>query len=1305
VAHFQNQAAWQEAIKLIDLARESNSSDLSLSGLRLKTLPENFNLLAEELKTLTLENCRQLTTLNGLEHCTQLQSLDLSGCVRITLDGLAEALKDTSKLQSLDLSFCYGLSSLDGLAEALKDTPKLHSLNLSSCRGSTSLDGLAEALKDKPQLQSLNLSDCNGLTSLDGLAEALKDKPQLQSLDLSDCNRLTSLDGLAEALKDTPKLQWLDLSGCNALTMLDGLAGALRDNTQLQSLDLSDCNELTSLDGLAEALKDKLQLQSLDLSDCNELTNLDGLAEALKDTPQLQSLDLSDCNGLTSLNGLAEALKDTPQLQSLNLSYCDGLTSFDGLAEALKDKPQLQSIDLSDCNGLTTLDGLAVALKNKPQLQSLGLSDCNGLNMLDGLAETLKDKPQLQSLDLSYCDGLTSFDDLAEALKDKPQLQSLDLSYCNGLTSFDGLAEALKDKPQLQSLNFAGCWSLTSFDGLAEALKDKPQLQSLNFARCGSLTSFDGLAEALKDKPQLESLNFRHCGSLTSFDGLAEALKDNTQLQLLDLTNCSGLTTLDGLVEVLRGHTQFKHLKLEGCSALKLTFNQLDSLMVQFPYLDFFIRSDLYIQNVPKELTKGIFFLDFLEDWYCGIQQGKICLNLLKLHFIGNGRIGKTQLARQLEGLPFDDKVPSTHGIQINKWLLDKNAKDSPTVYSWDFGGQDIYLGTHSLFLDDSAVYCLLWHPDFENTQTYLENNVSIQNKPLSYWLAYIHSLAGDKAPIIVAQSQCDSPLDDKNAPIPSAQPFDFIKPTTTSAKVANGLEEFMPVLKRAINYQLARNGEIFLPLSWYKVVEQLERDKKAKVKKLNYSHFLDYCQTHDVGAPETLLYYLHDCGQIFYNKGIFNNQVILDQAWSLQGVYSLLERGSTLPILQEQHGRFSTNIIAELLWNPEGYTQEEQRLFLDMMLQCKVCFKISDNNYIAPDSLPTEDMVKEKISTIWRDATANVHVQLHYSFLHDACLREMLSSIGDKVGEDALYWRYGCCYFDGTHKTTLKLMSKLCKELNEDEISNFGQPGIIDIELNGVQANKLAKHLIDSILKSHHLGKAPTVTWLKGGDKLKHEEKQMQQNNEPFSQLSPAVNLPKVYFSYAWGGVDDQHQQVCDALNTALKHQTTIQVMRDKESLASGDSIVEFEKEIGQANHIIIIFSAKSLQSEDCMRELEFIYRCCLHDKGHFTQRVIPIILNDVNIGTTRSRVQYAKYWKTEYEQLLDDSQGIEDSEVLESKKLLGNIKDCLVKVLSWSNDIILNRDQQYLAKENYSTIIELLLKRVNEKYSKQSA
>jgi internalin A len=89
----------------------------------------------------------------------------------------------------------------------------------------------------------------------------------------------------------------------------------------------------------------------------------------------------------------------------------------------------------------------------------------------------------------------------------------------------------------------------------------------------------------------------------------------------------------------------------------------------------------------------------------------------VKLLLLGNGEAGKTQIARWLAGKSFDPIWNTTHGIQIGAVPLP--GTPPARLQIWDFGGQDIYHGTHSLFLRSPAVLMLVWAKDTEQRESY----------------------------------------------------------------------------------------------------------------------------------------------------------------------------------------------------------------------------------------------------------------------------------------------------------------------------------------------------------------------------------------------------------------------------------------------------------------------------------------------------------------------------------------------------------------------------------------------------------
>ncbi|GAB4426490.1 MAG: hypothetical protein OHK0039_44490 [Bacteroidia bacterium] len=84
--------------------------------------------------------------------------------------------------------------------------------------------------------------------------------------------------------------------------------------------------------------------------------------------------------------------------------------------------------------------------------------------------------------------------------------------------------------------------------------------------------------------------------------------------------------------------------------------------------------------------------------------------NECKVLLIGNGKAGKSAVVNRIVNKDFDPDWNSTHGITLLRHPME------PYVLNfWDFGGQDMYHSTHRLFMQDNAVYLLVWCQDTED--------------------------------------------------------------------------------------------------------------------------------------------------------------------------------------------------------------------------------------------------------------------------------------------------------------------------------------------------------------------------------------------------------------------------------------------------------------------------------------------------------------------------------------------------------------------------------------------------------------
>ena len=80
----------------------------------------------------------------------------------------------------------------------------------------------------------------------------------------------------------------------------------------------------------------------------------------------------------------------------------------------------------------------------------------------------------------------------------------------------------------------------------------------------------------------------------------------------------------------------------------------------------------------------------------------------------------------------------STDGIDIERWSLKTNNKQTITFSAWDFAGQEIYYATHSFFLSTTAIYLIIFDLRFHFEQSRVE-----------FWLNSVASRASN-APVIL---------------------------------------------------------------------------------------------------------------------------------------------------------------------------------------------------------------------------------------------------------------------------------------------------------------------------------------------------------------------------------------------------------------------------------------------------------------------------------------------------------------------------------------------------------------------------
>jgi internalin A len=1083
----------------------------------------------------------------------------------------------------------------------------------------------------------------------------------------------------------------LDLSDVSAL---ERLPGELERLTSLQSLDLSRCGRLSDLAPLARLSS----LQRLDLSRCEQLGNISSLVGLTA----LKELNLSRCEGLSDLRPLAKLTS----LERLDLSEC---FMFRGDLSPLAQLTTLQSLDLSGCWNLT---GNLSPLAKLTSLKSLNLSGClldagssfgainlsplAGLTSLEFLAlndwnlyriSPLANLTKLQSLELSNC----LFGDDRSTLAQLTSLRSLRFS---GSGLYNGDLSLFADLTLLQSLDLSRCNALT---GDLSPLAKLTSLQTLNLSKCRHL---DGDLVPVAKLVSLQSLNLSQFVQLSDLSPLAGLVS----LQTLDLSWCEQLSDLIPLA----GLVSLQTLNLAGCSALR----QFDPIKELLPSLQALNLFGCMFDDLPSEVcgeSDQENVLAKVNAHYEDLKTGRRRDAEVKVLFLGNGGTGKTQLCRRLRGEPFDTSVATTHGIQLSEKTMELEDFPEPVRLNlWDFGGQEVYHGSHALFLQGHAVFLILWTPKLEQGSD-SEGDLSFRHRPLTYWLDYLRAFAGVNSSVLLIQSHCDTVNEDAPVPAVAANDFPSLRHFKVSALTKRGPSTLGEALKEAAHDCFERRPPP--PIGMGRVAvrrrlrEMLAQDQALPLRQrlhrvLERADFDRLCDEEGgVSDKEALLDFLHHSGVIFYQPKLFGGRIVLDQNWALEAIYALFDRKKTLPMLRG-YGRFTRADLEALIWS--DFTPEEQKVFLSMMESCGICFPArlfpsGEREYIAPELLPAWSDAQEQLLGRLREDPPAAEAEARYGFLHEGILRGYLSKIGQHAKDTPVYWKYGCWFYEKTTKSQVLIESQW------DDPKTESGPGKIRFQAWGERANALVQPLLEA-LQTLAVGRPPEINrsiFARGQVHISASASAAGVPNAsgsehvaPLEQLEisaraelPVKKSPEVFVSYAWRNPFsvDLVEKLCLSLEGEWR------IIRDTTGMQRGDLISVFMKRLSRADCVIVVLSNEYLRSRYCMTELYDVYRRSLGVEDEFQRRVIPLLLDNSRINDWEDRLVYAQFWKDQYQKMEPHLSILGGA----SRRLYDDMYDWhrhIDDILGFLSDRLGPRGFEDIVKENFAALRQML-------------
>ncbi len=1090
---------------------------------------------------------------------------------------------------------------------------------------------------------------------------------------------------------------------------------------------------------------------------------------------QSDTLDLGDL----ALAELPAELGDLPHLRWLLLGMRK--PTADGEFEWVRSRAGAPLKDLHPLSGLTGLKALDLS---RTAVTDLGpLASLAGLQILDVQGTRVTDLgplatlPELWRLDLSST-GVTDLGPLAGLAR----LQYLwlnatkvtDLSPLAGLAGLHYLDLSSTEATDLAPLaGLAGLHYLDLTSTKATDLGPLAGLAGLQYlkliaTRVTDLGPLAGLAGLHHLDLRLSTM--RDLGPLAGLAGL-----QSLDLQGTGVTDLGPLAGLAGLRSLFLGRSAVTELgplaALAGLQRLGLTGTAVTDLAplsglqalvhlgiydcehpLSTPMLrivaDLPALTDLianHASGLPREVLsrhEDDNCLPRLRSYFAELDLGAEPENEIKVIVLGNGGAGKTQLCRRFRGEPFDDSVPSTHGVQLWRESLRLRTRDHEHLLHvnwWDFGGQDIYHGTHALFLRSRALFLILWTPALENRDEDPSGAVPMRNRPLAYWLDYVRSLAGEDSPLIVVQSQCDTLADRRRDP-PRPEPSGFFECCAYSAKTGLGREALEAHIHAGHAHLLAKSGEIRIgrgraavrrKLYEWRAKDQRRRPEKRRHRTLTLAQFRALCdEAGGIVSWEHALDYLHQTGVLLYHPDLFSDRIVLDQDWALEAVYTVFHRAKTVPFLRDS-GRFTREDLASIAWHdrPAG----EQRLFLALMESCGICFRSGtaaqgEPRYVAPDLLPSFAVVAGRLHA-WNEGAATPALRLSYPFFHQAVIRGLMCKIGEQAGDHAEHWRYGFWFKDarsdsqilvdfedaateaapGAGALVLKAQGRdplrLLRKIREAALRHqIGGPPAELLTLDGTTVARAAlDHAIDG--KVLDIGRrpvpaAPFIAFF--ADPHDAPAEPGLQGGPSMSAITPvtptAAEKPReVFLSYAWGDATPAGRlraAAVERLQAALAADGFLPV-RDRDQMRSGERISAFLRRLTRADAVVVVISDKYLQSPYCMFEIYKLWQRCQGDPDELAQRVVPVILPEVRIATLAERARYIRFWRERAagdEQLGQELGTAVSPESWEELRLVKEFAHHVDGILAFLQDVLMPRNLDAQLDNDFQAVREAL-------------
>lgn len=777
-------------------------------------------------------------------------------------------------------------------------------------------------------------------------------------------------------------------------------------------------------------------------------------------------------------------------------------------------------------------------------------------------------------------------------------------------------------------------------------------------------------------------------------------INNNNIEDIEPLSNLFNLHSLDARVNVIEKILPLQRLKflrylnlasnkivnvsplwlLSGLAELDIQSNhisELNSSITRLLDLEILFIHDNPITNIPGPIfERSGNAIEHVRNYFDSLHEDEAVPNdQIKMLFLGNSTVGKSSLIHYLATGKYDSEISSTHGIEHFIWkpfaemtdmaFRDRNIK----VSIWDFGGQEFYHATHSLFFNDQAIYMVLFDSitniqGKRYTQIYLYEqgakvlkNIELDHFDYHYWLHNVlHMTSDSKTCKMLIQSKADIP------PI-----IDIDEESKSKYNLRYGESIFSVSVEQAslkkksfnLSFDLFRE-KLFDAITgtinrfnwknsrkWQEIKNKIQ-DQWYQDNILTYEEYRFRCQEikpsidhrdekQELSQLDVLTEILHNQGVLLYFKDIpgLQEKVFVNPEWLTDCIYKVLD----YRVIKEE-GRFTIKHIEDVSQKIENISAAELKAIL---LHFKLIFKVesNSNSFIAPQYLP-EDIPEPKHISEFCKMDGHYIFTLYYpDFLSKSVMVKFIATYGNLAKN--VFWKYGlkfemngckivvkCEYFDK------KVLVYIDKSPNRNQVSKVIFDDLYKLD-NDVRLQASINHLdfveVSKLLKKVEC-RALEIESVRG-DTLKCVDFR---NIIDISNEVLHAKVKKVFISYSHDDVDARNKATNFLVN--LEREGLIDIWHDK-MIGPGEEWDEIIRERILNSDIVILLVSQSfiVSSYSNMVEMQITLSNVYQGKT----KIIPFLLDDCDwqnwkiISFSKSQEELElDYWKMDKYQFM---------------------------------------------------------------------